>query len=145
MKYKRILVPTDLSGSNKKAFSRAMELKSSNGGELIAVHIVDYVPPNYVMPEISEQYGSKNVLVEHAKEALDKMLSDRGIEATSRVVRVGNAKRQLIAIAEEHDVDLIIITKHGISGIERLLGSTTNAVVQKAGCDVLVVNADEKP
>jgi universal stress protein A len=37
------------------------------------------------------------------------------------------------------DVDLIVIGSHGREGIQRLLGSTANAVLHGAPCDVLAV------
>lgn len=47
-------------------------------------------------------------------------------------------------IAEENNVDLIVVGSHGRKGIKMLLGSTANAVLHHAGCDVLAVRLKDE-
>jgi len=45
-------------------------------------------------------------------------------------------------VAEEKDVDLIVMATHGRSGVRRLvLGSITEKVVRASACPVLVVRS----
>jgi len=46
---------------------------------------------------------------------------------------------EIIKIAEENNVDLIIVGSHGRHGLALLLGSTANGVLHHAKCDVLAV------
>jgi nucleotide-binding universal stress UspA family protein len=58
------------------------------------------------------------------------------------VVRRGDAKREIVADAEEWQADLIILGSHGHSGIGRwLLGSTAEFVVRHAPCSVEVIRS----
>jgi nucleotide-binding universal stress UspA family protein len=55
-------------------------------------------------------------------------------------VREGGAAREILAYADEGDVDLIVMGSHGRSGFQRLLlGSVTDTVLRKARCPVLTV------
>jgi universal stress protein A len=55
-------------------------------------------------------------------------------------LRVGYPFEEIIQVANDPEIDLIIIGSHGRSGIKRLLlGSTAERVVEHAPCPVLVV------
>ncbi|WP_220460082.1 MULTISPECIES: universal stress protein [unclassified Colwellia] len=49
-----------------------------------------------------------------------------------------------MAFAEHEHVDLIITGSHGVHGLQLLLGSTTNAILHGAICDVLAVRFKEQ-
>ena len=62
----------------------------------------------------------------------------------STILKFGKAYREIVDVAKENGVDLIIISTHGYTGLSRaLLGSTTEQVVRRAGCPVLVVREIE--
>jgi universal stress protein A len=55
-------------------------------------------------------------------------------------LRVGYPFEEIVLMANDPQVDLVLIGSHGRSGIKRLLlGSTAERVVQHAPCPVLVV------
>ena len=51
----------------------------------------------------------------------------------------GAPAREIHRFAEKHDVDLVVLGTHGRKGVQLLLGSTANAVLHGAKCDVLAV------
>ena len=56
------------------------------------------------------------------------------------LLREGRVVREIMKILENEKVDLIVMGARGISGIKKLfLGSTSEAVVKKATCPVLIV------
>ena len=56
------------------------------------------------------------------------------------VVVHGEAASEIVRVAREREVDLIVIASHGRTGLGRILfGSTAEAVVRHAPCPVLVV------
>jgi nucleotide-binding universal stress UspA family protein len=58
----------------------------------------------------------------------------------SRTVVQGKAHRQIVAVAEQHGVDLIVMGVHGHGALDRMVfGSTTHQVVRAAPCPVLSV------
>ena len=57
------------------------------------------------------------------------------------VVRQGNAPNCILSFAQNENIEVIVMGTHGRRGLERLvLGSTTDRVMRKAACPVLVVS-----
>lgn len=52
---------------------------------------------------------------------------------------MGSPKLEIVRVAEERQVDLIVVGSHGRHGLALLLGSTANGVLHHAKCDVLAV------
>jgi len=56
------------------------------------------------------------------------------------VIVHGDAAAEIVRVAAEREVDLIVISSHGRTGLGRMIfGSTAEAVVRHARCPVLVV------
>ncbi len=78
-------------------------------------------------------------LLELADKRLQDLSEKYDVGDSERFVSQGSTKREILRIAEEQGVDLIVIGSHGREGIQLLLGSTANAVLHGAPCDVLAV------
>jgi nucleotide-binding universal stress UspA family protein len=62
-----------------------------------------------------------------------------GLDVEELVVH-GEAASEIVRVAGERNVDLIVISSHGRTGLGRILfGSTAESVVRHAPCPVLVV------
>ena len=61
-------------------------------------------------------------------------------------MEVGITEKEILRVAEDRAVDLIVMGSHGRHGLALLLGSTANAVLHHANIDVLAVrvNKDSK-
>jgi len=51
----------------------------------------------------------------------------------------GSPAHEIHRFAKDNDIQLVVIGTHGQKGLQLLLGSTANAVLHGAGCDVLSV------
>jgi nucleotide-binding universal stress UspA family protein len=59
------------------------------------------------------------------------------------VVREGPAAEDILRVAEEKNVDLIVMATHGRSGVRRLvLGSVTEKVIRATARPVLTVRSE---
>jgi len=56
---------------------------------------------------------------------------------------MGSPKTEIIRVAQENGVDLIVVGSHGRHGLALLLGSTANGVLHYAPCDVLAVRLQD--
>ena len=56
---------------------------------------------------------------------------------------MGSPKTEIVRVANENKVDLIIVGSHGRHGLALLLGSTANGVLHHATCDVLAVRLQD--
>jgi nucleotide-binding universal stress UspA family protein len=145
---KLILSPTDFSGPACTCVRVASELAEHFGAELLLVNVVPAVPPlppdpNYVfkIPEY-EQY-----LHADAEKQLRKVREEwvaKNVKVRTQVGH-GSAAEEIALIAKTEGVDLIVISTHGSTGLERwVFGSVAEKVVRLAECPVLTVRQEEK-
>ena len=139
--WRRILVPLDFSPASLRALQEAVALARRSGAQLLLLHVVE---PN---PFPTGMDGGiltlpDNVVARHAKEHLPrvaKQLVPKSVRVTS-LVSHGRAASVIVDTAEEKGVDLIVLSTHGHTALERLLiGSTAEQVVRHAKCPVFVV------
>ena len=75
--------------------------------------------------------------------ALAAEVRGAGLEVET-VLKLGMPSREIDLIAKEENADLIIISTHGRTGLQRvLMGGTAEQVVRYAPCPVLVVREHE--
>jgi universal stress protein A len=147
MGYRVILVPIDFSQHSKKTVDYAVRFATRYKAIIRLLHV--FQVPDYAVTQYEHrQRGSDDlrnqvdVAEEIARENLsayeDELLS-RGIE-TQAILRVGYPFEEIVLMANDPEIDLVIIGSHGRSRITRLLvGSTAERVVEHAPCPVLVV------
>jgi nucleotide-binding universal stress UspA family protein len=74
---------------------------------------------------------------------LRALATGAGVRATE-IVRLGRAWHEIVQIAREEKVDMLVIATHGYTGLRHaLLGSVAEKVVRHASCPVLIVRPDE--
>jgi nucleotide-binding universal stress UspA family protein len=141
MMYKKILVPTDGSEFAKKAQKHALFLSKVSGAELVAVSVTEN---NFVngLPLDDEVYQLNQILKERSQENLKEFdeLNEDDLKVT-HVIREGSPAKVILEVAEDEDIDLIVMGSSGKSGFDRfIMGSVADKVVNSAKCAVLVVH-----
>lgn len=140
-----ILVPTDFSEAANNAFVYAANLAWSLQAKLVAMHVyyvapmADGVAPPDFMAKLHEEK------VQKAEEAfrsyrgdLVRILGDE-ISLETRI-EPGYAPDQIIKLSETPDVDLIVMGTLGQESMsEKILGSVTTRVIERAHCPVMAV------
>jgi universal stress protein A len=138
--YSNILVAVDLSPEAKAVVGRACELRKSYGAVLSLIHVVEPIllGGDYELaPAMPVEL--EDTLLQRAKGYLESLAEEMNISDVERVVEVGSVKHEILRFAESRGCDLIVIGSHGRHGVATLLGSTANAVLHGAGCDILCV------
>ena len=82
-------------------------------------------------------------LMAGAKKRLAKLAEKLGVTEDRLWLEMGSPKTEIIRVAEENKVDLIVVGSHGRHGLGLLLGSTANGVLHHATCDVLAVRLQD--
>lgn len=143
--FSKILVPLDGSPLAEKALRHAESLcaafDSGSGCELILVMVL--APPLLeASPRAAESIAeARREERQSAQDYLDGL--SPGQPARVHLVE-GSAGEQILEVAEKEEVDLIVMTSHGKSGLERwIFGSTAERVLRYAPCPVMVVKAQE--
>jgi len=153
MSVKTILLPTDFSDCAIFALPYAAHIARATGASLICLHVVETVVPAVGYTGMSEPLpiGDLSEQLENSAEReLPKIAESEacsGLEVEELIVH-GEAATEIVRVAKERSVDLIVVSSHGRTGWGRILfGSTAEAVVRHAECPVLVVKppAEEEP
>jgi universal stress protein A len=138
--YSHILLAVDFSKSIDAVAEQALTMRNALNARLSLVHVVEFVQFDFsselTMPQELEL---DQELLELADKRLQQLAEKYGVADSERFVSQGNTKHEILRIAEKQKVDLIVIGSHGREGIQLLLGSTANAVLHGAPCDVLAV------
>lgn len=139
--YKHILFATDLSDESDFIISKVRAMRGFTNAKLSLIHVVEPMPGySYAYLGIEDIEGQ---LIEESRVALAKLGNELNVDKMDQFVEVGPTKSKIQEIAESIGVDLIVCGSHGRHGLSLLLGSTANAVLHGAKCDVLVVRLPE--
>ena len=156
----RILLASDGSESAAYATEVAVELSKKTHSELHVLYVGEdstallypqAAEPAWVEQEdlapLEEEQGQQFEQV--ARQTLDaevqKVRAVGGTVAQAHL-RMGTPAAEIVGLAEELEVGLVVVGSRGLGGIRRaLMGSVSDAVVRHAHCLVLVVRKEEKP
>jgi nucleotide-binding universal stress UspA family protein len=141
----KILVSTDFSNNSCQALPYANTYAQQFGAEVYLVHVIEEPPFMSDVKNVPLVMSDKQ-LQQKAHNDLDALAAEEFDEAVKvhPMVRHGKAKDEIVAAARELNVDLIMISTHGRTGLKRaLLGSVAEVVVRHAHCPVLVVRRTE--
>lgn len=145
--FQRILVPFDFSRLAEQGVRCAEELAELHGAKLDILHVVEEPAfPSFFKLGAMRIYGMVPNLEKVAWTALEKRFGNPGAQPhlNFHVVK-GSADVEIIRFAGEHESDLIVMTSHGLTGLQHvLMGSVAEKVVKMAPCPVLVVKAFSK-
>lgn len=144
--YKHILLAADFFAQNMAVAERARDLAGKYQAKLSIVHVVDTLPITDPASEVLVPFDMDLTaqFVAAAKTRLTALAEKLGVAEADSWLEVGSPKLEIIRIAEENHVDLIVVGSHGRHGLALLLGSTANGVLHHAGCDVLAVRLRDK-
>jgi universal stress protein A len=149
-KVDRILCPTDFSEGSLQALSAANDIATKLGAELSVIYVLPVLSALPTDPttvfEVYQVQQRQDLLYEDAHKRLYEMtreLKEKGIQGRI-FVEHGDAAGEIVRVAEEQRIDLIVIATFGKTGWRRLaFGSVTEKVVRLAPCPVLVVRGIE--
>ncbi len=140
--YKHILFATDLTEDTEYLIDKVRNISKLTNAKLSLVHVVEPLPGySYAYLGIEDIEGQ---LIDEAKQAIEKLGGRLSIDKSAQFVEVGPTKTKILKIAEDIHADLIICGSHGRHGLSLLLGSTANAILHGAKCDVLTVRLPEE-
>ncbi|GGI91087.1 universal stress protein [Legionella impletisoli] len=136
--YKKVLFATDFDEVGVNAARKAKKIAEENGADLILVHVVEPIPA-YAYPGFAGFAEVEVSIREQAEKELNALGDQLNVDNNHRFLEFGSTKNEVLRVAEENKVDLIVTGSHGKHGLALLLGSTANAILHGANCDVLVV------
>jgi nucleotide-binding universal stress UspA family protein len=142
-----ILVPTDFSDIANAALDYAGMLARKLGSKVIATHVL--ADRLYGAVGDYPSVGDVRTVIELQKEQADRRLEEVAESRLPKEIEVelrcteGVPHVEIVRLAQENNADLIVMATHGRGFISHLLlGSTTEQVIRRSSCPVLVVRPD---
>ena len=139
-KYQNILLAVELiPESDKLIIEKAHEINKEFGAKILALHVIEHVSSYGAAYGVAVGADIEQMLIDNAKKEMAKLGTQMKLAPEAQLLKIGPAGTVILEEAEKHKADLIIVGSHGRHGIRLLLGSTANAVLHGAKCDVLAV------
>ena len=143
---KKILVPIDFSPASENAFKYALRFAGKFSAEITLLYVLAPAPsPNFAgspgagtFSETEQSSAEKNL------RALIASTRNGSVGRARWTMRAGIPSHEIVEMAKEADIDLIVIATHGNTSWKHFcIGSTAERVVRAAPCPVLVVREKE--
>lgn len=137
--YMHLLVGLDLSADSAKVLDKATTIARAFNAKISVAHIVEPLAFAYGGDVPINLTEAQTLMEEQAKHRLSKIVDEVQVAPEQQYVCIGQAAHELHRIAEDKQLDLIVVGSHGRHGLALLFGSITKGVVSGAKCDVLAV------
>lgn len=141
----RILVPVDFSNFSREALRAAKEWAALYDATIDALHVIaETLHPAFYVGGIESVYDMHPDIEQTTQGRLDTFVAETGgpeTEVRSHVT-LGNAARDIVEFVDENEIDLVTMSTHGHTGLDRfLLGSVAEKIVRHVRCPVLTMKA----
>ena len=136
---KKILFCTDFSENSRPAWELAVDYAKAFEAQLIVLHVIDY--PGYVdwAEKLREILDATQGPANERLQSMAKECSQR-VKNVKTYCRTGMAAGEIVSLAQEESVDLIVVGTHGRSGVKHLvMGSVARRVLKTAHRPMLIV------
>jgi nucleotide-binding universal stress UspA family protein len=147
---KKVLLAMDSSEGAELAARAAVDVAESTGSALHMVYVeplADFIKNGDVAPGYDHQLY--NMIEAEGQETLRKLVwrvKVAGGTVADAHLRMGAVAEEIVALADQLEVDLIVVGSRGLRGIRRALaGSVSESVFRHAHCPVMVVRARDNP
>lgn len=144
----RLMLATDFSPHARAALRYAAELSARLGAPLTIANA--YLIPAVPLPEgaiipSADTLADAMTRTARALDTEQRTALELGAIAVTTTVVEGSPAVELVKLARDRGIDMIIMGTHGRSGLARaLVGSVADKVVRTASCPVLVVHATDQ-
>lgn len=141
--FERILFPTDFSQASGDAASYAQTLARQYGSRIVVLHVIDVTEEaaGFYVPHLSYEKLDKEMAA-GAQQMLEKYCAKvfRGFKNLEMKVVAGEPYKEILKSVKGSKIDMIVMGLSGKAALDRFLfGSTTERVMRKTTCPVLVI------
>ena len=140
--FKKILCPIDYSKCSINALRYAIGMAQKDSAVLYLIHVVD----NHVFDYGGLKFGAEpNLDLETVTEFEKRLMNSIPEEVRNHIkvetlIKVGIPLEEILRVALNREVDLIVMGTHGRTGIANIvIGSVAGKVIGRAPCPVLCI------
>lgn len=137
-KLNRVLIAVDESPASDSAVEQGLALAAGEGASVVFAHVVsiagDQFVPHAATPDRVPEAAETDVL-----RAAGVKARAVGVPYTVELL-VGYPPRQIALLADELDVDLVVVGSRHLSGLKRFfLGSTSRSLIGESARPLLII------
>lgn len=142
--YKTILVPLNVVRQSEKLLSHVKELAKRCRARVLLLHIAEQplmlgYDEVIDMATYQQQQNQRRKQVESYLVDTQKKFQDKGID-TQYYIAYGPVVRTIMIVAEENDVDLIVVASRGLgTSFREMCTSVTARLLQRANRSLLLI------
>ncbi len=136
--YTNILFATDLLNEHNHLTEKASAIAKKFGAKLFLLHVIE-LPTSFQLAQGLGFTELANPVKDDAQTVLSLIGENFNIPLEQQFVEIGSVKEHIFNKAKELNCQLVIIGSHATKGLHSFLGSTANAVINHAPCDVMTL------
>lgn len=140
MSFKRILVPFDGSELAERALVPALALTATMSAKLFFIRVVIPLSLNLDPKLYQSIIEQRQAEASRYLRSIQSRFSSSQADIETQVL-VGRAARSIINFAQEKEIDLIVMSSHGRSGVNRwIYGSVADKVLHNVSCAKVIIH-----
>jgi universal stress protein E len=141
-RFDTILCPVDFSPTSERTAHEAGLLAEETEARLVLFHVIERVGgPLGPVPPGFDRRAHRAETEDNVLRRLRRLRPDGSVDLVEEEVAWGWPDREILRVARERPVGLIVMGAHGGPLDSTLFGSTAHKVVRRAPCPVLVLPA----
>jgi universal stress protein A len=137
--YKKILVLLDLNEGSERIALAAREMAAHSNAAMVILHVVEFVPSEPMGETLIPTVQIEEDLAQRSRAKLNEMTARLGLAQAAIRVEGGNPKTEILRVAKEEAVDLIVLGSRLRHGLGILVNYPEDTVLHAAHCDVLAI------
>jgi len=142
----KILVAVDGSKDAGKGCQMALAIAKTQGAEVLLLAVIPEYPDIDLEITARARHSLDSKLSSQAEQALTmtkELFQSQGISTKALLISSGAIADEIVTMAEQEKMDLIVIGSRGLGATGRFsLGGTAMKIISQAPCSVLVAKAE---
>ncbi|HEV7359139.1 MAG TPA: universal stress protein [Steroidobacteraceae bacterium] len=137
--YKKILVLLDLTDASDLIAAAGRDMAAYSNAAMVILHVVEFVPAEPMGETLMPSVQIEENLMQGSRAKLGELSARLGLSSAALRVEAGNKKNEILRVAKEEAVDLIVLGSRVRHGLGILVNFTEDTVLHAAHCDVLAI------
>jgi universal stress protein A len=137
--YKKILVLLDLSDASEQIAVAGRDMAAHSNAAMVILHVVEFVPTEPMGETLMPSIQIEEDLVQRSRAKLSELAARLQLSHTTTRVEAGSKKTEILRVAKDEAVDLIVLGSRVRHGLGILVNFTEDTVLHAAHCDVLAI------
>jgi len=137
--YRKILVLLDLTDASDQIAAAGRDMAAHSNAAMVILHVVEFVPAEPMGETLMPSVQIEEDLMQRSRAKLSELAARLGLSSAALKVEAGNKKNEILRVAKEEAVDLIVLGSRVRHGLGALVNFTEDTVLHAAHCDVLAI------